>query len=173
MGFIRKVLFLWLVLALVIIYDNSAYAINRHFHYTDLTLIAGVMLLISDRVYTAFIFTIIAALIHDAFLMPVTGFSLASKMAALTVGRIMCLSLYKENYPTKVVILAIAELTKELVYAAVAFTFYSGMSRLVFPFFIILWKMILTVAIGAVIMKAAELDYKRIGSWLKTMSPIR
>lgn len=155
------------------LYDNSAYAINRHFHYMDLTIIAGVMLVISGRLYTAFTFTFIAAVIHDAFLMPFNGFSLASKITALTAGRLLCLSLYRENYPTKVVILAGVEVIKELTYALLVFFFYASMSKASFPLLVISWKIIITVAAGAIIMRVAEMDYKRIGSWLKTMSPIR
>ena len=155
------------------LYDNSAYAINRHFHYIDFTLIAGVMLLISGRVYTVFTFIVIAALVHDAFLMPFNGFSITSKMTAMLAGRLLCLSLYRENYPTKIVILALAEVIKEIAYALLVFFFYTSMEKAVFPFFVIFWKIIATTAAGALIMKIAELDYKRIGSWLKTMSPTR
>ena len=172
-GFIRNGFFLWLLLALVILYDNSAYAINRHFHYIDFTLIAGVMLLIGGRDYTAFMFTVIAALIHDALLMPFAGFSLTSKITALLAGRILCLSLYRDNYPTKIVILACVEVIKEITGVIIVFFFYASMTKVVFPFFIILWKIATTIAAGAIIMKIAELNYKRIGSWLKTMSPIR
>lgn len=173
MGFIRKYIFLWLLLALVILYDNSAYAINRHFHYVDFTMIAGIMLVISGRLYSAFTFTVIAAVIHDSFLMPFNGFSLASKITALTAGRLLCLSLYRENYPTKIVILAGVETIKEITYALLVFFFYSSMTQAVFPFFLILWKIITTTAAGAVIIKISELDYKRIGTWLKTMSPTK
>lgn len=164
---------MWLLLALVILYDNSAYAINRHFHYIDFTMIAGVILMINGRVYTSFAFTLIAALLHDAFLMPFNGFSLTSKITALGAGRMLTLSLYRENYPTKVVILVLTETVKEISYALLVFLFYSSMSKVVFPFFIIIWKIIITAAAGAIIMKIMEMDYKRIGSWLKMMSPIR
>lgn len=173
MGFIRKTFLLWLLLALVILYDNSAYAINRHFHYIDFTIIAAVILLIGGRVFTSFVFTIIAALIHDAYLMPFTGFSLASKMTALLAGRMLCLSLYKENYETKLVILAGVEIIKEITYALLVFFFYTSMTKVIFPVLIISWKIIITFAAGALIIKITELDYKRIGSWLKIMSPIR
>ncbi|MEI7541911.1 MAG: hypothetical protein WCJ94_01485 [bacterium] len=161
------------MLVLVILYDNSAYAINRHFHYIDLAMIAGVILMINGKVYTSFIFTVIAALIHDAFLLPFIGFSLTSKMSALIACRIMCLSLYSDSFSTKIIILAVAEVIKQITYALLVFTIYTSMTKFVFPSFIILWKIITTVVMGTIIMKIMEFDYKRIGSWLKTMSPIR
>jgi hypothetical protein len=166
-GFIRKNLSLWLLLAVVIAYDNSAYVLSGHFHYIDLTIIAAVMLLISDRIYEAFIFVVIASLIHDAFLMPIYGFSMTAKLTALLAGRLLCTSLYRDNYSTKVVILALVEVIKEIVYAVLVFFFYTSSKQLVFPFLLILFKALLTIAAGAVIMKAAELNYYKAGLWLK------
>lgn len=155
------------------LYDNSAYAITRHFHYMDLTLIAAVMLVIGGRLYTAFTFTLIASVIHDAFLMPFIGFSFTANTIALTAGWLLCLSLYRENYPTKIIILAAVAAIKSVIYALLVFFFYTSATVFVFPFSIILWKIVITVVSGALIIKAAELDYKRIGSWLKTMLPTR
>jgi hypothetical protein len=166
-GFIRKNILLWLLLALVVVFDNSAYAIYKHFHYVDITLIAAVMLLISDRVNTAFVFIVIASIIHEFFLMPFSGLLIVSKLTALLTGLMLCTSLYRNNYSTRVVILALTEVTKQLVYMVLVFIFYTSSKQLVFPFFLILFKSIVTVAAGAAIMKLFDMNYDWAGIWLK------
>jgi hypothetical protein len=147
------------------VYDNSAYAINGRFHLIDLTLIACVALLIRERVYTAFIFGIASALIHDALMMPSQGYSVVSLFAALLTAFTLSSSLFRENYSSRVVILAASELIKEITRAVLVFVYYNSMKKPVFPP-VVLLKILFTVAAGAVIFKILEIDYKRLVSWL-------
>ncbi len=166
MNLIRKTIFLWLVLALAAAYDNSAYALRGGFHYADFTLIACVALLIADRIYTAYIFGICAALIHDAFLMPSQGFSAISLFGALLTASALCMSLYRGNYSSRVIILASAEVVKEITRGILVFVYYNSMKKFEFPPAVLL-KAALTIAAGAVIYKIMEIDYGRLAPWLK------
>ena len=165
MNLIRKTIFLWLVLALAAAYDNSAYAVRSGFHYVDFTLIACVALLIRDKIYTAYIFGVCAALIHDAFLMPSQGFSAISIFTALLTASALCMSLYRGSYSSKVIILASAEAVKEITRGILVFVYYNSMKKLEFPP-AVLFKAALTIAAGAAIFKILEIDYGRLVPWL-------
>lgn len=156
---------MWLALVSAAAFDNSSYAIYSHFHFTDFTLIACVALLIREKVYTAFIFGIGAALIHDAFLMPSQGFSVISLFTALLAASALCMSLYRENYSSRVIILASAEIIKELTRTVLVFVYYNSMKKFVFPPEVIL-KAAFTVTAGAIIFKILEIDFGRLVSWL-------
>ncbi|MCE5300246.1 MAG: hypothetical protein LLG37_05165 [Spirochaetia bacterium] len=160
---IRKEIAVWLALAVVIMFDNSSYAMNRVFHYTDFTIIAAVMLMVSGRPLAAFIFAAVSALIHDLIFMPVTGFSILSKTGALLFAMLLCRGLYRENYATRALILVLTETVKELIYASAVFIFYSpGNFRV--PFVVIM-KTALTVCIGLPALKLLDLNNTRIFLW--------
>jgi hypothetical protein len=162
---IGKNIFLWLVLIVVALLGNSAYVINSRFCFADLTIIAVVALLIREKVYTAYIFGIAAALVHDAFLMPFQGFSLVSVFTAMLTASALCMSLFRENYFSRVIILAAAVLVQELTRGVLVFVYYNAMKKFEFPPAVLL-KAVMTVALGAVVFKILEIDYGRLVSWL-------
>lgn|GEM_PF-1956707 len=167
MGNIRKTIALWLILVFVIFLDNTFYAINRHFHYTDLILVATVLLVLSDRAVSALVFAAAAGVLHDAFLIPYSGFSVLSGVLAYLMALILSTSLYRENYSTKVVIIGICCLAKEIIQVLIVFVFYSNCRLFIFPFAIVIMKIFWTTLFGAVIAKLLEIDYGKAGKWLK------
>ena len=165
MDLIGKNIFLWLALIAVALFGNSAYVINSRFCFADFTIIAVVALLIREKVYTAYIFGIAAALVHDAFLMPFQGFSLVSVFMAMLTASALCMSLFRENYFSRVIILAAAVLVQTLTRALLVFVYYNSMKKFELPPEVLL-KAAVTIAFGAVVFKILEIDYGRLVPWL-------
>lgn len=151
----------------VILIDNTAYAINRQFHYADFALIVSVILVLNGRLISAAVFTTLAAVMHDAFLLPFSGYTVFSGMMALITALALSVSLYRENYSTRVVIIAVCCAVKTLAQGAAVFLFYTSMKSFIFPPLIIFLKIFMTTLAGAVVLKLMSLDYKGIGQWLK------
>jgi hypothetical protein len=164
---IRKSIILWILLVLVALLDNTAYSINRHFHYTDLLLITSVVLVLRGRLITSLVFTAAAAVFHDAFFLPFSGYSVFSSLSAFLIAAVLSVSLYKDNFSTQVVIIGVCCLVKEATAGLLAFIFYTSMKVYLFPVIIIFLKVLMTTIVGAAAVKLIDADYGKAAGWLK------
>lgn len=161
-------LFLWLFLFFIIGVDNSSFAAGKYISYIDFAFITAAVLVLKNRIYTAFVFIIIASVSKDMLTMPYIGFNLFSKTIAVISVKILCDNLYKENYVTQVFILAAGETVKSAVYALLVWIFYWKLRVYFIPpvFFV---KMLMTAAAGAIIIQLMQLRSWKVKRWLRTI----
>lgn len=163
---LRDNIILWSALAVVILFQRIASPWGRFFTFIDAVFIAVALLVFSGRVYTAYAAAGIAGALTDLIAMPFFGFHFFSYIAGVTSLWLMTLNLYRDNYVTKVFIVASGEAFIWLFYTMFVFAFHWGfkfhyMSAQVLP------KIIVTTLAAAAVFKLIELYEERPGKWLR------
>lgn len=149
--------------------QSASHAMGPFFRHVDFIMIACVFALLKDRETSSFLFAGFAYLLEEAIVMPFSGLSLFPSAAALASAMFMSWALYRDNYSTKVFILAIACVIKAVVYMLSVIFFYWG-GKIVFlnpePFL----TAGATAAMGAALYGAVGIKFPGRFSWLKTKS---
>lgn len=149
--------------------QSASHAMGPFFRHVDFIMIACVFALLKERETPAFLFAGFAYTLEEAIVMPFSGLVLFPSAAALASAMFMSWALYKNNYTTKIFILACACTVKAAVYTFSVVLYYWG-GKVVFmspePFV----TASATAAAGAVIYAAAGLKTPGRISWLKTKS---
>ncbi|HMB01938.1 MAG TPA: hypothetical protein VKS21_13210 [Spirochaetota bacterium] len=162
----KRVVLLWAVLLLLTGVDSASCALPFFFNRVDYIFASAAILFMFDKKYTAFIYAFAAFLIKDLVLMPFPGLYLLSGTAGLMAVAALCRGLYKENYITKIFILAGGEAALWAAHIAAVVIFYWGMEiRFFTPVFLL--NIIFTVFAGAVVMKLIHLDARKVRLWLR------
>jgi hypothetical protein len=166
---IRKDLILWAALTAVIALDAASYPLGRFFTLIDFAFLAAIILVMHNRVFSAYAVAIIAACIKDTLAMPFFGMHLASSVLALAAVQLMCSLFFTDNYPAKIVVIAAGEAVMCAVQGLLVFVFYWGFKLYFLPAEVLL-KILMTALAGAAAMKIAELGEGRFKRWLKKIS---
>jgi hypothetical protein len=165
---IRKNLILWAVLAIIVCIDTISYPLGRLFTTLDLAFLAAVILMLRGRIVTAYITAGASAAIQDMLFSPFFGPHLCSAILGTAAAQAMCALLFRDNYATKVLIVAASVAAMYAARAALVFVFYWDMKSFYFPAEALL-KIIMTTLLGAAVLKIAEAGTKGFSKWLKTI----
>ena len=164
---IKSDILLWILLAIIVIVENTAYSMGFIYTQIDYVFVTAVILLLKGKRYTAFIFIIIASAIHDFFVLPFAGLTILGQLTALIAVRMLCDTLYKDNYVTKIFILLAGESIKWFIHAVLVIVFYWEFKVEFIPIFM-LPTIILSTLAGAVVIKLMEFNLARFVYWLMT-----
>jgi hypothetical protein len=151
---------------LLILFSRASYSWGRFFTFIDVVFIAAAFLVFKGKIYTAYAAAAIAGALTDIIVMPFFGFHFFSSLAGVTALWIMTLNLYRDNYITKVFIVAAGEAIIWLFYSLFVFIFHWGfkihyLSAQVLP------KILFTTLAAAAVFKISELYKERFAGWLK------
>jgi hypothetical protein len=169
LGQIRKNLILWAALIAVIALDAVSYPLGRFFTLIDLAYLAAIILVMNNRVFSAYAVAITAACIKDSLAMPFFGMHLASGVIGLAAVQLMCSHFFTDKYTAKVLIIAAGEAARCAAQGLIVFIFYWGFKMYFVPLEVFL-KILMTALAGAAVMKIAEAGEGRFKKWLKKIS---
>jgi hypothetical protein len=163
---LRENIILWAALAIVILFQRISYPWGWFFTFIDPVFIAAAFLVFSGRVYTAYAAAGIAGAMADLIVMPFFGFHFFSYLAGVTALWFMTLNLYRDNYITKIFIVAAGEAIMWFFYSVLVFVFHWGF-RVHYLSAQVLPKILMTTLAAAAVFRLAELFEERFGKWLK------
>ena len=158
---------MWIILLLIILFDNAVNYAGGIFSFVDFVFIAAVITALSGRFYyTPYVFIGISSLAADSLYMPFFGVKMLAGFASIAALRLMRDSLYVENLTTRIFFMAAGTALRDLIcFAAVLFFYWEGKAAY-FPWEAIV-RYISTVSAGVVVIAAASINTERTARWLK------
>lgn len=150
------------------LFQRMSYPWGVFFTLIDAALIASAFLVFNGKIYTAYTFAAAAGALTDLIVMPFFGFHFFSSLAGVTALWIMSLNLDRDNYVTKIIIVAAAGAIVWIFYTLLVVIFHWGFKVHYLPFQALL-KIAVTALAAALAFKLAELYGERFKRWLRKM----
>jgi len=160
----RDNVIIFALVLLAIIADRASFALGRFFTWIDLTAIAAALLVFSGRLKSAYAAALIPAAVDDILFMPYFGLNFLSAAFYVSAVWYMSENFYKNNYVTRIFIVAASKAAAAVVYAVLVTVFIWGWkAHYVSPQ--ALPEAVFTSAAAAVVFRLAEFRWKGRLRW--------
>ena len=166
LGQFKRTVLLWALLAAVIILNAVSFTFGRILSLVDISFLAAVMLVMKKDPVPAYIVAGVSAGLADLLTMPFFGIHFFSTLAGVASVQLMFTNLFRDNYATKVFVVAAGEAVVYAGEALLVFIFYWGWKAYFIPLDIFL-RILATTLAGAVILKIAGILEEGTAKWFR------
>ena len=154
---------------LALVSARLAYQLGGIFILADLILVLSAALIFNGRLYSAYALACAAGIMADLSAMPFFGLYFFTYAASVTALWVLTMNLYRENYLTKVVIVAFGASFFWMFYSTLVLIFHWGL-KLHHLSFMPVPRVLLTTVAAALAFKIAEMTGGNALKWSGTTS---